>query len=166
MVAKIAHLPHPRLLDEVGLEAALYWYVDGFAKRSQIKVDLDYPPHYERLPGQVEIALLCIVEECLTNIHRHSGSQTASIRFTRSASEIIFEVRDDGKGIPPEKLASLASASTMGIGLSGMQKRLKQLGGSLKIDSNGHGTAIIATLPYDSAHHRQPNQGSSAHRGV
>ena len=95
MVAKTAHLPHPLLLDEVGLEAALYWYVGGFTKRSKIKVDLDYPPHHERLPGEVETALFCIGEECRTNIHRHSGSQTASIRFTPSASEIIFEVRDE-----------------------------------------------------------------------
>lgn len=164
-IRTLSHLLHPPLLDEVGLPAALHWYVEAFSNRSEIKVDLDYPAHYERLPREVGTALFRIVQECLTNIHRHSGSPTASIRFEQSSDQVICEVKDDGKGMPPEQAAGLAVPGIVGIGLRGMQERVRQLGGSLKIDSSGHGTSIVATLLLSSDTHRQPHKGS-AHRGV
>ena len=164
-IRTLSQLLHPPLLDEVGLPAALHWYVESFAKRSKIKVDLDYPANYERLPRDAETALFRIVQECLTNIHRHSGSQTASIRFRQSSDEITCEVRDEGKGMPPEQTAGPVLVGVVGIGLRGMQERVRQLGGSLKIDSNGHGTTITATLPLSADTRRQSHKGSG-HRGV
>lgn len=164
-IRTLSHLLHPPLLDEVGLPAALHWYVEAFAKRSQIKVDLDYPPNYERLSREAETVLFRIVQECLTNIHRHSGSQTASIRFKQSSAEIVCEVKDEGKGMPPEQAADLVLPGVVGIGLRGMQERVRQLGGSLKIDSNGHGTTIMAMLPLPLDTRRQSRNGSG-YRGV
>jgi PAS domain S-box-containing protein len=163
-IRTLSHLLHPPLLDEVGLPAALHWYVEAFAKRSKIKVDLDYPPSYERLPRELETALFRIVQECLTNVHRHSGSQTACIRFKQSSNEIACEVKDEGRGMP-EQAAGPVSPGAVGIGLRGMQERVRQLGGSLRIDSNGRGTTITATLPLPSDARRQSHKGS-AHRGV
>jgi PAS domain S-box-containing protein len=163
-IRTLSQLLHPPLLDEVGLPAALHWYVEAFAKRGQIKVDLDYPPSYDRLPREAETALFRIVQECLTNIHRHSGSQTASIRFKQSAHEVTCEVKDEGKGIPAEQATGLALPG-VGLGLRGIKERVRQLGGSLRIDSNGHGTTIIATLPFSSDARRQSHNGSG-HRGV
>jgi two-component system, NarL family, sensor kinase len=147
-IRTVSQLLHPPLLDELGLESALRLYVDGFGARSRIKVDLDYLPQDDyRLPHEVEIALFRIVQESLTNIHRHSGSRTASIRCTRSDGEITCEICDQGKGMPLEKMSTLSLPGTFGVGLRGMQERVRQLGGTLKIDSNAHGTAISATLP-------------------
>ena len=164
-IRTLSQLLHPPLLDEVGLTAALHLYVESFAKRSKIRVDLDYPPNYGRLPQEMETALFRIVQECLTNIHRHSGSPTASIRFKQSSQEVTCEVKDEGKGISPEELSTLALSGRIGVGLSGMRERVRQLGGSLKIDSNGHGATIIATLPFSSDRHPRSPKGS-AQRGV
>jgi PAS domain S-box-containing protein len=165
-IRSLSHLLHPPLIDELGLPSALHWYTEEFAKRSKIKVDLDYPPDYERLPRESEIALFRIVQECLTNIHRHSGSQTAFIRFRQSAGEIVCEVKDEGRGMPPEQSSTLALPGMMGVGLRGMQERLRQLGGNLKINSGGHGTAITATLPLSTDRPPKAPRGSSSPRGM
>jgi len=165
-IRTLSHLLHPPLIDELGLPSALHWYAEEFAKRGKIKVDLDYPPGYERLPHELEIALFRIVQECLTNIHRHSGSQTASIRFRQSSSEITCEVKDEGKGMPLEQLSGLILPGMTGVGLRGMQERVKQLGGNLRIDSHGHGTTIIATLPFSPHRTPKPPRGSSSQRGT
>jgi two-component system, NarL family, sensor kinase len=147
-IRTVSHLLHPPLLDELGLESALRLYVDGFGARSRIKVDLDYLSQGDdRLPREVGIAVFRIVQESLTNIHRHSGSPTASVRCTRSDGEITCEISDQGKGIPLEKMSTSSLPGSFGVGLRGMQERVRQLGGTLKIESNGHGTSISATLP-------------------
>ncbi|HKB99485.1 MAG TPA: sensor histidine kinase [Terriglobales bacterium] len=146
-VRTISHLLHPPLLDEAGLASALHWYVDGFAERSKIKVDLEIPAGFERLARESETAIFRTVQECLTNIHRHSGSPTAKIRIATSDGHICVEVEDRGKGIPSEKQFELASTGTPGVGIRGMRERLRQLGGSLDIHSNGKGTVIVARLP-------------------
>ena len=146
-VRTISHLLHPPLLDEAGLASALHWYVDGFAERSKIKVDLEIPAGFERLARESETAIFRTVQECLTNIHRHSGSPTAKIRIAISDGHICVEVEDRGKGIPSEKQFELASTGTPGVGIRGMRERLRQLGGSLDIHSNGKGTVIVARLP-------------------
>ena len=146
-VRTISHLLHPPLLDEAGLSSALRWYIDGFAERSKIKVDLEFPDDFGRLPRELEITIFRTVQECLTNIHRHSGSPIAKIRITRSGSRVRADVEDRGKGIPPEKRIAMESAGTPGIGIRGMRERIRQLGGSLEINSDGKGTVIVARLP-------------------
>jgi len=146
-VRTISHLLHPPLLDEAGLSSALRWYIDGFAERSKIKVGLEFPDDFGRLPRELEITIFRTVQECLTNIHRHSGSRIAKIRITRSGSRVRAEVEDRGKGIPLEKRIGMESAGTPGVGIRGMRERIRQLGGSLEINSDGKGTVIVARLP-------------------
>jgi PAS domain S-box-containing protein len=150
-IRTISHLLHPPLLDEVGLQSALQWYIDGFSERSKINVDLELPDSFGRLPRNLEITLFRVVQECLTNIHRHSGSSTAAIRVSRSENEVRLEVRDAGKGMPADTQTSLASGKLSGVGLRGMSERLRQMGGQLAITSNGTGTVIMATLPIEVA---------------
>ena len=146
-VRTISHLLHPPLLDEAGLSSALRWYVEGFAVRSKIKVDLDLPEDFGRLPRESETAIFRVVQECLTNIHRHSGSPVAKIRLRHRDHEVLVEIADKGKGIPPEKQEHLSSAGAPGVGIRGMRERVRQLGGTLEINSNGTGTVVIVKLP-------------------
>jgi len=148
-IRTISYLLHPPLLDENGLASALPWYIDGFSERSNIKVDLDLPEDLGRLPQDSEVAIFRIVQECLTNIHRHSESATAKIRVTRSESQVVVSVEDCGKGISAEKVAEMASRGVPGVGLRGMRERVRQLGGSLEIESagSGKGTVVKALLP-------------------
>jgi PAS domain S-box-containing protein len=146
----LSHLLHPPLLDEVGLASGLRSYLDGFTERSKITVDLEIPKDLGRLSQDLETAIFRIVQECLTNIHRHSQSPIARIRITRSDSQISLEVEDRGKGIPPEKRQVMNSDGTAGVGIRGMRERLRQLGGSLEIHSNETGTVVVARLPASS----------------
>ncbi len=148
-IRTISYLLHPPLLDEAGLTSALQWYVEGLTSRSAISVDLEVPDDFDRLPRDLETAIFRVVQECLTNVHRHSGSPVAKIRLSRSASDVQLEVRDEGKGIPTEKLSEMASSGAPGVGIRGMRERIHQLGGSLEIgsDGNGKGTAVVVKLP-------------------
>jgi PAS domain S-box-containing protein len=148
-IRTISHLLHPPLLDEVGLQSALEWYIEGFSDRSKINVNLELPDDFGRLPRNLEITLFRVVQECLTNIHRHSGSGTAAIRIARSENEVRLEVRDAGKGIPAETQTNVASGKLSGVGLRGMRERLHQMGGQLEVQSNGSGTQVVATLPIE-----------------
>jgi PAS domain S-box-containing protein len=143
----ISHLLHPPLLDEVGLASGLRSYLEGFTERSKIRVDLELPEDLGRLQQDSETAIFRIVQECLTNIHRHSESPVARIRIRRTDSEVSLEVEDRGKGIPPEKRQAMDSGGTAGVGIRGMRERLRQLGGSLEINSNDTGTVVVARLP-------------------
>jgi PAS domain S-box-containing protein len=145
-IRTISHLLHPPLLDVAGLVSALRWYVDGFSERSKIKVDLDIPSDFGRLPDEVEIAIFRIVQECLTNIHRHSGSDSAIITLAVENETLTVQVKDNGKGIPKEKQRDLLESGRAGIGFGGMRERLRQLNGSLDIQSEGRGTTVIARL--------------------
>jgi PAS domain S-box-containing protein len=145
-IRTISHLLHPPLLDIAGLASALRWYVDGFSSRSNIKVDLEIPQTLGRLPAEMEIAIFRIVQECLTNIHRHSGSSTANIRVSQEGDRLTVQVRDKGKGIPLEKQRDVIEAGRGGVGLGGMRERLRQLGGTLEIQSGDRGTIVTATI--------------------
>ncbi|MGB7599564.1 MAG: ATP-binding protein [Candidatus Sulfotelmatobacter sp.] len=145
-IRTISHLLHPPLLDVAGLVSALRWYVDGFSERSKIKVDLDIPSDFGRLPDEVEIAIFRIVQECLTNIHRHSGSDSATIVLAKENDSLTVQVKDNGKGIPKEKQRDVLESGRAGIGFGGMRERLRQLHGSLDIQSEGRGTTVIAKL--------------------
>jgi signal transduction histidine kinase len=144
-IRTISHLLHPPLLDEVGLASALQWYIDGFAQRSKIKTTVNIPETLDRLPPDQEIAIFRAVQECLTNVHRHSGSSTCSVTITQDEKQLRVEVRDTGRGIPKGRELSLPGSG--GVGYRGMQERLRQLGGSLEIESSGSGTIVTATLP-------------------
>ena len=146
-IRTLSHLLHPPLLDEVGLLSALKWYVDGFAERSNIKVQLEVPDSLDRLPQEHELALFRIVQESLTNIYRHSGSSTAVVRLVRTSREIKLEVKDQGQGINPETQSKIATGESGGVGLRGMRERLRPLGGTLEIQTDKNGTSVLAVLP-------------------
>jgi signal transduction histidine kinase len=146
-IRTVSYLLHPPLLDEAGLVSALRWYVEGFSERSKIKVDLELPEDFGRLSQDTEIAIFRTVQECLTNVHRYSGSTVARIQLARSDSEIRLEVQDGGIGISAERLREITEAGTPGIGIRGMRERMRQLGGHLDIRSDGHGTTVGARLP-------------------
>ncbi len=144
----LSYLLHPPLLDEVGISAALRWYVDGFAQRSGIQVHLRLPSELGRLPSDLELTLFRIVQECLTNINRHSGSPTARIQVASENGAIVLEVRDQGRGVHPGSAGRLTPANgQLGVGIAGMHERVRQLGGTLRIDSSASGTTVRATLP-------------------
>lgn len=146
-IRTISHLLHPPLLDEVGLASALQWFVDGFTQRSGIETHLELPGDLDRLPAEMETCIFRMVQECLTNVHRHSGSATATIRISRVDDRVNVEIRDTGRGMPPEKKQALLSSGSVGVGIRGMQERLRQFGGTLSVNSeNGAGTIMQATL--------------------
>jgi len=150
-IRTISHLLHPPLLDEVGLASALRWYVEGFSERSKIDAKLDIPQTFASLSKEMELSIFRVVQECLTNIHRHAGSPTAEIRIIQDDACLRVEIEDAGKGIPPEKQSTFGALGRTGVGLRGMRERLRQLGGTLQIQSNGHGTRVTAILPVISA---------------
>ncbi len=143
----ISHLLHPPLLDEVGLSSALRWYLEGFMERSKIEVDFEFPEDCGRLSQDMETTIFRMVQECLTNIHRHSGSPMAKVRVARFEHEVRVEVEDRGKGIPREKQKAMDSGGRLGVGIAGMRERVRQLGGTLEINSSGSGTVVVAKLP-------------------
>jgi len=134
------------LLDEVGLASALQWYAEGFAERSKIEVRLEIPADFGRLPNDIELTIFRIVQECLTNIHRHSGSAAVTIRVERGDGRVALKVQDHGKGIPEERLRELVVSGRSGVGFGGMRERLRHLGGTLDIQSDRNGTVVTAIL--------------------
>ena len=146
-IRTISHLLHPPLLDEVGLASALQCYVEGFGERSKIQVNLDLPADFGRLSRDMETAIFRIVQECLTNVHRHSGSATAAVRITKVANQLRVEVHDAGKGVPAEKQSEMAGVGKTGVGMSGMRERVRQFGGQLEVTSVPGRTVVAATLP-------------------
>jgi signal transduction histidine kinase len=146
-IRTISHLLHPPLLDEVGLASALQWYVEGFSERSKVQVSLELPNDFGRLPAEMETAIFRIVQECLTNVHRHSGSSTAVVRIANTANQLRVEVQDNGKGIPPEKQSEMGRAGKTGVGMRGMRERLRQFGGQLEVSSSPGLTLVVAMLP-------------------
>jgi PAS domain S-box-containing protein len=142
-IRTVSYLLHPPELDYLGLQSALVRYIDGFVQRSGIQIELDVSPDLGRLPQELEVAIFRIVQECLTNIHRHSGSHTASVSLNRSSTEIILEVKDEGVGMRDEP--------TPGIGIASMRERTEQFGGSLEVVSRNGGTKVKAAFPLSSA---------------
>jgi PAS domain S-box-containing protein len=141
-----SYLLHPPLLDESGLAAALDWYVRGLAERSDLDIKLSIAEDVQRLPRDMELVMFRLVQECLTNIHRHSEGDSAEIRIAREGENVILEIQDDGKGIPPKRLAEIQSQRTGG-GIRGMRERTRQFDGKMNIDSSRSGTKISFNLP-------------------
>lgn len=147
-IRTMAYLLHPPMLDEAGLLFAIQWYVDGFVKRTNIQVDLDLPQELDRLPQELETTVFRIVQEALTNVHRHSGSSTAKVQLTLGSDQIHLLIQDQGTGISLDKLESEKNgASKMGVGIRGMRERVRQFGGMLNIGDSTLGTRVEAILP-------------------
>ncbi len=146
-VRTLAHLLHPPLLDQMGLVSALRSYVEGFTKRSGIKVALDLTDDLGRLPEEAELTLFRMVQEGLGNIRRHSGSRTAHILLAQTGSGVILEIEDQGSGMPAEILQAIRNGSvTQGVGLAAMQERLREIGALLEVESSSVGTRLRAVV--------------------
>lgn len=143
----MSYLLHPPLLKEIGLQAALKWCAEGFSQRSGISVDLDMPEDFGRLPLEVENALFRIVQECLTNVQRHSGSPTARIELQRRPRWVGLKVLDHGRGMPEGILGDESGVESLGVGLLGMRERVRQLGGQIRIVPGGTGATIQVDIP-------------------
>jgi len=143
----LSHLLHPPLLDEAGFASAAKWYVEGFGQRSGITTKLDLPAHIHRLPRRTEVALFRILQEALTNVHRHSGSRAVDVKVGATDSAVVLTVQDFGMGMPREVLDRFWKTGNVGVGLAGIRERLKELDGRLEIHSNIDGTVLTAIIP-------------------
>jgi len=144
----LSHLLHPPLLDEAGFASAARLYVEGFGQRSGIQARLDLPSELDRLPELTELTLFRILQESLTNVHRHSGSSSVEIQLKATDGHATLSVKDFGRGMPAELVDGFDRRRTrFGVGLSGMRERINDLGGKLDIKSDEHGTTIVATVP-------------------
>lgn len=145
-IRTMSYLLHPPLLDESGLAEALRWYVGGLRQRSNIDIDLEIPADFGRLSPDTELVMFRVIQEALTNIHRHSRSEMAVIRLQRTDETVSVEIQDWGTGIPPERLKVIQSHGS-GVGIRGMLERVRQLHGDLKIESDSGGTCVRVTFP-------------------
>jgi two-component system, NarL family, sensor kinase len=144
----ISHLLHPPLLEELGLDAALDTYIAGFIRRSGIQVKLNLPPALGRLPPETELVIFRVVQESLSNVHRHSGSRVAEVHLCRAGERLVLEVLDQGGGIPSKRLGAIwTQPGVHGLGVAGMQQRLRHLGGELKLETTAQGTTVRALIP-------------------
>jgi signal transduction histidine kinase len=141
-VRTMSHLLHPPLLEEMGLASAVPWYVEGFTERSALRVDVDMPSEFSRLSQPVEMVLFRVVQESLTNVHRHSGSKSATIRLLVQSDNVELTIQDQGKG-----LVGLVEPAKTGVGIAGMRERVRELGGTFEIDFAAQGTRVTVTLP-------------------
>jgi PAS domain S-box-containing protein len=164
-IRTFSYLLHPPMLDESGLFDALQWYVDGFINRSGIYVDLVMSGEVERFPSEVEIALFRVVQESLTNIHRHSGSDAASIRLEREEKQLVLQITDRGHGMPGAVNSKETNETLLlGVGIPGMRQRIRQLGGNLDITSSEQGTTVKVTVPLPNAYEEVKHDSHSVGR--
>jgi signal transduction histidine kinase len=148
----LSYLLHPPLLDEAGLIPALQWFVRGFIERSGVQVELLVMEEIGRLGTDVETALFRVVQECLTNVHRHSGSKSAVIWVTKEDGTVRVQITDEGHGFSAAGPDDNKAYST-GVGIMGMRQRLKQLGGDLEIETNSEGTTVNAKIQISEGRH-------------
>jgi signal transduction histidine kinase len=147
-VRTLSYLLHPPTMDAVGIASAARWYVEGFGLRSGVKLTLDAPDDPVRLPDAIELALFRVLQEALTNVHRHSGASAANVLIRRSSEHVILEVSDNGRGMEREVLNRFREAGVgTGIGLMSMHERARELGGKVELESDGAGTAVRITIP-------------------
>ena len=143
----LSYLLHPPLLDEAGLRDALRWFVGGFIERSGIQTELEISPNLSRLSQELEIAIFRIIQEALTNIHRHSGSRKASIHLALQRNEVSLTIKDEGIGVPPAATLEGSSKNRkLGVGVAGMRERVLQLGGQFEIIAGNPGTVVKAVF--------------------
>lgn len=161
-IRTLSYLLHPPLLDEVGLTSAVRWYVEGFSRRSKRTVELNIPAEMPRLDRDIETSLFRILQECLSNAHRHTASKVITVDLRSTTAVAVLSVADRGRGIPADILAAQAGGGNrIGVGLTGMRERARQLGGRLEIQSNRRGTKVTASIPLFGGHHgTTTNSGS------
>ena len=145
-VRTVSYLLYPPMLEEMGLKSAIPWYLDGFSARSGIKATFEVQTEFGRLPREAELALFRVLQESLTNVHRHSESPTAHVRLSMKEGMGILEIEDKGKGISPQLLGK-TSQDWMGVGVRGMNERMQQLRGRLELASTETGTTVRAMIP-------------------
>ena len=145
-IRTVSYLLHPPMLEETGLPEALRSYIHGLRNRSGLDISLIMPQDFGRLPDEMELVIFRLVQECLTNVHRHSGSKVAVVRMSRAADSVSLEVQDDGKGMSVEKLSQIRAQGS-GVGIAGMRERVRQFGGQFEIESTGAGTTMSFSLP-------------------
>jgi signal transduction histidine kinase len=145
-VRTVSHLLHPPLLDESGLFSAARWYAEGFSKRSGVKLTLEFDERTDRFERDVETGLFRILQEALTNVHRHSQAEAVHIKITAKKGRLMLSIQDDGKGIPSDALATTANGS-QGVGLSSMRERSALLRGTFDVETNSSGTLIVVSVP-------------------
>ena len=146
-IRETSYLLHPPLLDEAGLRAALHWYVDGLMQRSKLQISLAFHP--DVLPGvpkEIEMTIFRIIQEALANVYRHAESDSARVEVIGQSEQIVVKVRDYGKGISP-RIARMESSAGLGVGISGMRERIRQLGGELSVTRAEPGTQVEAKIP-------------------
>jgi len=146
-IRTLSYVLHPPMLDLTGLPGALRWYAAGFTKRSGINVEMVSKGEIGRLPTDIETALFRIVQECLSNIRRHSGSNEATITLEREKDQVVLQIRDYGRGMPTPIATEGDGSESLGVGIPGMRQRMRQLGGVLDIESTDHGMLVIAMVP-------------------
>jgi two-component system sensor histidine kinase UhpB len=135
-------------MDAVGIASAARWYVEGFALRSGLKLSLNAPDDPVRLPDAIELALFRVLQEALTNVHRHSGASAADVTIRRASGQVILEVRDNGRGMEQDVLSRFReNGAGTGVGLMSMHERARELGGKIQLDSSGKGTSVKIALP-------------------
>jgi signal transduction histidine kinase len=160
-IRTISYLLHPPLLDEVGLAPGVREYLEGFSERSSMKIRFEIADDFGRLPRDLETALFRIVQEGLTNVHRHSASRTVTIRIVRFSDEVSVAIADAGRGIPKQQIVDIEAGRASGVGLRGMRERVRQLGGSFKIRSTDKGTVIVTRLPLEKRTGTRSNEFSA-----
>jgi signal transduction histidine kinase len=145
-VRSISYLLHPPLLDEVGLRSALEWYAEGLTKRSGISISIRLePPEFPRLAPEIEMTVFRIVQEALTNVFRHAGAQKAEVSVALKDNQVSTTICDDGKGI--DSIVSDLRPEGLGVGISGMKQRVKEFGGTLRLQNQSPGTTLEAVIP-------------------
>jgi signal transduction histidine kinase len=160
----ISHLLHPPLLDEAGFNSACRWFVEGFAQRSGIEVNLQIEDAAERFSEPIELVLFRVLQESLTNVHRHSGAKRADVTLTSAGSNVVLRVRDYGRGLPADILKNLREDGTAGgVGLAGMTERIREIGGRLEISANSSGTEVSARVPVRFRPQTQTIEPAAAH---
>jgi two-component system NarL family sensor kinase len=163
-VRTASYLLHPPLLDEAGISSAARWFVDGFARRSGIQVQCEIQEAMPRPPRACELVLFRVLQESLTNVHRHSGATSASIRLNACDGQFCLEISDNGRGVSEETLRPTeTSSSRAGVGISGMRERVGELGGHFEIRSCHPGTSVYVALPL-AISQAPPDQVTTPHR--
>jgi PAS domain S-box-containing protein len=163
----VSYLLHPPLLDEAGLPSAIRWYVEGFSERAKVAVDLEISPDFGRLSHELEMTVFRIIQECLTNIHRHANGEGATVRIVRSAEEVLVEVQDNGRGFGGRSMDQNSSKTVReGVGIRGMRERVKQLGGTFEIRSSDSGTVVTAYFPLHRVEENEHNSVRDSNNAV
>jgi len=136
---------HPPLLDEIGFASAATWYAEDFAERNRISVEMKLPKHLGRLPGAIELALFRLLQESLTSIHQRAEKAKIEVAVRLEESEVEMRVKANGNGT--KNTAAIGEGGNMGLGLEAMRERIRDMGGSFEVQSNGSGTLMTAVLP-------------------